>query len=62
MGAVLIVTKGNFFELITLSFNTGDLLMFTACIFYAGCAVGLRGRPEIDGLVMMAYFSVAALL
>jgi len=62
MGAVLIVTKGNFFELITFSFNTGDLLMFTACIFYAGYAVGLRGRPEIDGLVMMAYFSVAAFI
>jgi len=62
VGAVLIVTKGNFFELITFSFNIGDLLMFTACIFYAGYAVGLRGRPDIDGLVMMAYFAVAALI
>ena len=34
VGAVLIVTKGNFFELITFSFYTGDLLMFTSFLIF----------------------------
>ena len=61
-GAVFIITKGQPIKILSLSVNIGDLLMLTACIFYAGYTVGLKGRPNISGTVMMAYFSIAALL
>jgi drug/metabolite transporter (DMT)-like permease len=61
-GAVFIITKGQPIKILSLSLNLGDLLMLTACIFYAGYTVGLKGRPNISGTVMMAYFSIAALL
>lgn len=60
VGAILVVSKGSVIEVSKFTLNMGDLLMFLACIFYAGYAVGLRDRPDINGIVMMAYFSVAA--
>ena len=62
LGVVVIVTKGSFEKLIELTFNNGDLLMIFACSFYAMYTVGLKSRPKISGMVMLAYFSVAAFL
>lgn len=61
-GVLVIVTSGALTDILQLRFNSGDLLMLTACFFYAGFALGLRGRPEVDSLVMLGYFSIAALL
>ena len=61
-GAVVVVSQGRLADLLLLQFNYGDLIMLTACFFYSGYTLGLRGRPEVDSLVMMGYFSVPALL
>ena len=61
-GVVAIVTRGALGDLLLLEFNFGDLLILAACFFYAGFALGLRGRPEVDGIVMMGYFALAALV
>ena len=34
--------------------------MLLACLFYAGYSLGLKNRPNVSGLVMMGYFSIAA--
>jgi drug/metabolite transporter (DMT)-like permease len=60
IGVVVMVSKGSIENLMLLAFNTGDLLMFIACFFYAGYAIGLKDRPKVSGLVMLGYFAVAA--
>ena len=62
LGVGIIVTQGSFEQLMQLTFNHGDLLMIFACSFYAMYTVGLKSRPKISGMVMLAYFSVAAFL
>ena len=62
LGVVVIVTQGSVEKLMQLTFNNGDLLMIFACSFYAMYTVGLKSRPKIAGMVMLAYFSVAAFL
>ena len=62
LGVGVIVTQGSFEQLMKLTFNHGDLLMIFACSFYAMYTVGLKSRPKISGMVMLAYFSVAAFL
>lgn len=60
IGVVVMVSKGSIENLMLLAFSTGDLLMFIACFFYAGYAIGLKDRPKVSGLVMLGYFAVAA--
>ena len=62
LGVIVIVTQGSLEQLMQLTFNHGDLLMIFACSFYAMYTVGLKSRPTIYGMVMLAYFSVAAFL
>lgn len=62
IGVVIVVTKGDWAQLIGLSLNIGDLLMLTACLFYSGYTLGLRNRPKVDSMVMMGYFAVTAWL
>ena len=62
LGVGVIVTQGSLEKLMQLTFNHGDLLMIFACSFYAMYTVGLKSRPKISGMVMLAYFSVAAFL
>lgn len=60
LGVVYVVTKGDWSQLITLGFNTGDILMLIACVFYSGYTLGLRNRPKVSGMVMMGYLAIAA--
>ena len=62
LGVGVIVTQGSLEQLMQLTLNHGDLLMIFACSFYAMYTVGLKSRPKISGMVMLAYFSVAAFL
>ena len=62
LGVGVIVTQGSLEQFMQLTFNHGDLLMIFACSFYAMYTVGLKSRPKISGMVMLAYFSVAAFL
>ena len=61
-GVVIVVSKGDFQIIISLTANLGDVVMFLALFFYAGFTLGLRFKPEIDPLVLMAYFSFSALI
>ena len=53
-GAVLITARGDFERLLALSFNRGDLLVFTAIACYAGYSVMLRKRPRAHPLAFIA--------
>ena len=43
-----------------LAFNSGDVMMVVAVALYAGYTVGLRQRPHVSGLSMLAGMAVAA--
>ena len=61
-GVVIVVSKGDFQTIIDLTINLGDVVMFFALFFYAGFTLGLKYKPEINPLVLMAYFSFSALI
>ncbi len=61
-GVLIVVTKGDLNTILLLTGNIGDLIMFTSCFFYSGFTLGLRYKPNIDGLVMMTFFSISALI
>lgn len=46
-GAVMIIARGDIENLLSLSVNRGDLLVFTAIACYAGYTVMLRKRPDV---------------
>ena len=54
IGVLIIIGKGNLSVLLGLQVNTGDWIMLVACVFYAGYTIGLRNRPDIDNMTMMA--------
>jgi drug/metabolite transporter (DMT)-like permease len=43
-----------------LAFNEGDVMMLVAAILYAGYTIGLRERPRVSGLSLLAGMAVAA--
>ncbi len=61
-GVIVVISKGNFQTIVDLTINLGDVVMFLALFFYAGFTLGLRYKPELDPLVLMAYFSFGALI
>lgn len=62
IGVLIIIGKGDLSVLLGLQVNTGDWIMLVACVFYAGYTIGLRNRPDIDNMTMMAVFAGAAWL
>ena len=62
VGCIVVLTKGSIDYLLLLTFSSGDLLMLAACLFYAGYSLGLKNRPDVSGIVMMGYFSIAAFI
>ena len=62
LGCIVIISKGSIDYLLLLTFSSGDLLMLAACLFYAGYSLGLKNRPDVSGIVMMGYFSIAAFI
>lgn len=61
IGVIIITARGEFQRLTTLEFNTGDVLMLSACLMYAGYTVALRKRPAVSGLAMFSVMAIAAL-
>jgi drug/metabolite transporter (DMT)-like permease len=61
-GVAAIASQGEWSKLVTLSFNDGDAMMMVAVIFYAGYTLGLRNRPPVSGLSLLAGLAVAAFL
>ncbi len=62
LGVLVVVSQANYERIVLLSFNFGDMVMLCACFFYSGFTLGLKNKPEIDPIVLMAYFSLSALI
>ena len=60
LGVVAIAAQGDFARLIALAFNAGDVMMVVAVVLYAGYTVGLRQRPRVSGLSLLAGMAAAA--
>ena len=62
VGVATIAAQGDPARLAALAFNGGDLLMLAAVVLYAGYTIGLRERPRVSGLSLLAGMAVAAFL
>ena len=59
-GVAVIAAQGDPARLMALAFNSGDVMMVVAAVLYAGYTIGLRQRPNVSGLSMLAAMAVAA--
>jgi drug/metabolite transporter (DMT)-like permease len=59
-GVVVIAAQGDPARLAALAFNSGDVMMVIGAALYAGYTVGLRQRPKVSGVSMLAAMAVAA--
>jgi drug/metabolite transporter (DMT)-like permease len=62
VGVAAIAAQGDPARLARLAFNHGDVMMLAAVVLYAGYTIGLRDRPRVSGLSLLAGMAVAALL
>ena len=60
LGVVVIAAQGDPARLMALAFNSGDMMMVIAAALYAGYTIGLRQRPPVSGLSMLAAMALAA--
>ncbi len=60
LGVVVIAAQGDPARLAALAFNSGDVMMVVAALLYAGYTIGLRQRPHVSGVSMLAAMAVAA--
>lgn len=61
-GAILVAIQGELQRLLTFQFNVGDLMVFVACVLYAGYTLWLKNRPDIPALVWFSVLAIAAML
>jgi drug/metabolite transporter (DMT)-like permease len=61
-GAGVAATRGDWSVIAHLAFNRGDVLVFGACLLYAGYTIFLPTRPKVSGLAFFAAMAIAALL
>ena len=61
-GVAAIAAQGDLYRLAALAFNGGDVMMFIAAILYAGYTIGLRERPHVSGLSLLAGMALAAFI
>jgi len=62
VGVALVATFGRPWEVLTVDWNPGDLIMLTACALYAGYAVLLQGRPKMPGPAFFTLMAVVAMI
>jgi drug/metabolite transporter (DMT)-like permease len=62
LGVGVIAAQGDPRRLATLAFNSGDVMMVVAAVLYAGYTIGLRQRPHVSGVSMLAAMAVAAFI
>ena len=60
LGVVVIAAQGDPARLTALAFNSGDVMMVAGAVLYAGYTIGLRQRPPVSGLSMLAAMALAA--
>lgn len=61
IGVAAVATHGDLLRIAQTQFNTGDLLILIACVFYAGYTLALRERPAVPPLVLFTALALAAL-
>ena len=54
LGVAVIAAQGDPARLAALAFNSGDVMMVVAAVLYAGYTIGLRQRPKVSGVSMLA--------
>lgn len=59
-GVITIASAGSLDRLLSLSFNTGDILMICAGILYAGYTIALRNRPSVSPLSLFGVMAGSA--
>jgi drug/metabolite transporter (DMT)-like permease len=62
VGVAAIAAQGDPARLAALAFNEGDVMIFIAVVIYAGYTIGLRQRPRVSGLSLLAGMALAALV
>ena len=62
LGVAVIAAQGDPAKLAALAFNSGDVMMVAAAVLYAGYTIGLRQRPKVSGVSMLAAMAVAAFI
>ena len=62
LGVGVIAAQGDPRRLAALAFNSGDVMMVVAAVLYAGYTIGLRQRPHVSGVSMLAAMAVAAFI
>ena len=60
IGVAVIAAQGDPARLAALAFNGGDVMMVVAAVLYAGYMIGLRQRPNVSGISMLAAMALAA--
>jgi drug/metabolite transporter (DMT)-like permease len=60
LGVVIVGSGGDPARLAALAVNPGDVLMVVACALYAIYTVGLRKRPQVSSLSLLAVLACAA--
>jgi drug/metabolite transporter (DMT)-like permease len=60
VGVTAIAAQGDWSRLAGLAFNVGDLMVLIACLLYAGYTLGLRERPRVSPLGLLAGMAIAA--
>lgn len=61
VGVVTVISRGDLGLLAGLAFNFGDVLMLTACCFYAGYTTGLKRLPAVPVMALFGVMAAAAL-
>jgi drug/metabolite transporter (DMT)-like permease len=62
IGVAVVASGGSLAKLAALTLNAGDMLIVTACAFYAGYTVALRERPPVSGFALYAALAAGAAL
>jgi drug/metabolite transporter (DMT)-like permease len=60
LGVVVIAAQGDLAKLAALAFNSGDVMMVVGVVLYAGYTIGLRQRPHVSQVSMLAAMAIAA--
>ncbi len=61
-GVILVITEGDVSRLADQPFNRGDVMMFFAVIFYSAYSIGLKQKPEMHWLSLIAALFSGALV
>jgi len=61
-GVLVVASEGSVDNLQQFAFKQGDVLVFLACLLYAGYTLWLRKRPDVDALSQLSVMALAAFI